>query len=728
MSYKYLDIYVNNLGNVLSTDFPEEPISQYSNNFFIRVLAIDNYFDTVTIDILQPNGTTLSKKQAILSNELVNGYYAWQYRLSQLDTSIAMAPSSQLQFTIFLNIGESIITSAITSKTILPSINSEVVVGDPTSLNNIAENINELSADFIELAADFDEIITTGGVAGPAGQAATITVGSTTTSIPGGNASVNNSGTSTSAVLNFVIPRGSTGPAGPQGIQGIQGPIGLTPQLEVGSVLTGQPGSNAVVSISGTTLNPLVNFTIPRGEVGAAGIDGTDGTDGTDGREVLLRNDSGFVQWKYETDANWNNLVSIASLQGPQGESVELRATATHIQFKYPSQSTWTNLIALSVITGPQGIQGPKGDKGDPGMGFFIEGVYSTIAALLADTITIGHFGLVTGLTPSDEDNGKLYLFTDTGWQYMTDISVQGIQGPQGIQGIQGPKGDKGDPGDITNFATTSPITANISVGAIDAGSIIPTGTTLQEFIEQLLIATFFPTLEAPSFSLSSNLSSSVEAGTTSNLLLTANFNRGAIRGTLVGGVWSQTTIQNPRAGAATGYVIEDNNLGLTNSLTINNNVIADGANTYDAQVFYAQGAQPLDSTGANFQLPLASGTLTASTTITGFRRAFYGTSNQASTSAQIRAFQNSVNNPQNGTQFTIIIPSGTNSVEFAYPASLRDVTSVMQIGIFDVKAAFTQTLVNVEGANGFLPIQYKVYRYVPDVSFNQQESYEVTI
>ena len=47
--------------------------------------------------------------------------------------------------------------------------------------------------------------------------AATVTVGSTTTGEPGTNASVTNSGTSSAAVLDFVIPRGNAGPAGSNG-------------------------------------------------------------------------------------------------------------------------------------------------------------------------------------------------------------------------------------------------------------------------------------------------------------------------------------------------------------------------------------------------------------------------------------------------------------------------------------------------------------------------------
>ena len=62
------------------------------------------------------------------------------------------------------------------------------------------------------------------GPTGPAG--ATITVGRTTTTEPGTDASVTNVGTPSNAILDFNIPAGATGPIGPQGIQGPAGPTG----------------------------------------------------------------------------------------------------------------------------------------------------------------------------------------------------------------------------------------------------------------------------------------------------------------------------------------------------------------------------------------------------------------------------------------------------------------------------------------------------------------------
>ena len=70
---------------------------------------------------------------------------------------------------------------------------------------------------------------------------------------------------------------GATGPTGPQGLQGETGatgptgPQGLqgeTPILEIGTVTTGEPGTQATASITGTAPNYVLNLTIPQGPTG----------------------------------------------------------------------------------------------------------------------------------------------------------------------------------------------------------------------------------------------------------------------------------------------------------------------------------------------------------------------------------------------------------------------------------------------------------------------------
>ncbi|MFQ7081666.1 hypothetical protein [Sellimonas intestinalis] len=146
-----------------------------------------------------------------------------------------------------------------------------------------------------------------------------------TTGEEGSSAKVTNSGTENAAVLDITIPCGATGPqgpkgatgatgpqgpagekgatgpagpTGPQGKQGIQGPKGETgatgPQgpkgatgeaasIKVGTVTTGEAGSEASVKNAGTASAAVFNFTIPRGATGATGPQGPKGETGATG-------------------------------------------------------------------------------------------------------------------------------------------------------------------------------------------------------------------------------------------------------------------------------------------------------------------------------------------------------------------------------------------------------------------------------------------------------------
>ena len=108
------------------------------------------------------------------------------------------------------------------------------------------------------------------GPQGAPGQAATVQVGQVTTGEPGSNATVTNSGTENAAVLDFSIPRGATG---------AKGDIGATPNITVGEVTTLEPGQQATASMSGTAENPVLNLGIPKGDTGDAGQGGLTAAD-----------------------------------------------------------------------------------------------------------------------------------------------------------------------------------------------------------------------------------------------------------------------------------------------------------------------------------------------------------------------------------------------------------------------------------------------------------------
>ena len=92
------------------------------------------------------------------------------------------------------------------------------------------------------------------GEPGAPGAAATVTVGTTTTGEAGTQAAVTNSGTTSAAVLNFTIPKGAKGDKGDKGDTGSTGPAGTT----TFAGLTDQPTDNAALK---TALDAKANQT-----------------------------------------------------------------------------------------------------------------------------------------------------------------------------------------------------------------------------------------------------------------------------------------------------------------------------------------------------------------------------------------------------------------------------------------------------------------------------------
>lgn len=83
-----------------------------------------------------------------------------------------------------------------------------------------------------------------------------IEIGETTTGEPGTPASVTNSGTDTAPVLDFTIPEGEKGDAA---------------TIQVGEVTASDPGSEPKVTNSGTKNAAVFDFVLPRGQTGPTG-------------------------------------------------------------------------------------------------------------------------------------------------------------------------------------------------------------------------------------------------------------------------------------------------------------------------------------------------------------------------------------------------------------------------------------------------------------------------
>ena len=170
---------------------------------------------------------------------------------------------------------------------------------------------------------------TPGGPPGPTGDAATITVGSTTTGAAGSSAAVSNSGTTSAAVFNFVIPQGAVGPAST--IPGPAGPIGAT----------GPAGADSVVP----------------GPAGAPGRDGVDGQQGVQGAPGVGIRFCGEVA----------TLAELEAITGQkQGDLWVLgnREDDTNPAESYIWDETTADWIYGGKIQGPQGVPGKDGRDG----------------------------------------------------------------------------------------------------------------------------------------------------------------------------------------------------------------------------------------------------------------------------------------------------------------------------------------------------------------------------
>ena len=83
--------------------------------------------------------------------------------------------------------------------------------------SNIDSEAIESQNEFTALQQALSELayLKANGLKGDPGEAATLQIGTVTASEPGSNPVVTNSGTEQNAILNFVIPRGKEGPTGP---------------------------------------------------------------------------------------------------------------------------------------------------------------------------------------------------------------------------------------------------------------------------------------------------------------------------------------------------------------------------------------------------------------------------------------------------------------------------------------------------------------------------------
>ena len=191
------------------------------------------------------------------------------------------------------------------------------------------------------------------GAQGPAGNAATITIGNVTTSAPGTAAQVTNRGTSSAAVLDFVLPKGKDGSDG-----------GVTVDAELSSTSTNPVQNKAVYNALAdklTTADILSGFALLGGATNIRWREGTQFIGSINAakysgtaRSAIHDGDGNVITSTYATKTELNSCVkSVNNVTPDENGNVNISVsggTGGNITVDSALSSTSTNPVQNKVI------------------------------------------------------------------------------------------------------------------------------------------------------------------------------------------------------------------------------------------------------------------------------------------------------------------------------------------------------------------------------------------
>ena len=288
--------------------------------------------------------------------------------------------------------------------------------------------------------ADFTFVSDLSGAQGIQGEAATIEIGQVLTGEPGTNASVENVGTANAAILNITIPRGNPGTDGTNGTDGAPGKDGVDGKaatIQIGEVVTGAAGTNASVENTGTENAAILKFTIPRGATGTPGANGQDGAPGADGKNgatfTPAVDTNGNLSWT--NDGGLPNPETV-NVRGAQGEAATVQVGTT-TTLPAGRQATVNNSGTSEAAVLNFGI--PTGQPGADGQA----------ATIAVGEVTTGAAGSQASVTNSGTENAAVLDFT----------IPQGADGASGVTDVTA-----GTPTEQDGY-TVTPVTFNFEQG-----------------------------------------------------------------------------------------------------------------------------------------------------------------------------------------------------------------------------------------------------------------------
>lgn len=406
-----------------------------------------------------------------------------------------------------------------------------------------------------------------------------------------------------------------------------------------------------------------------------------------------------IIQLRRDTQANWNAVAS--EFTPKEGEPCLTLDGADKGKVKYGDGVTTWGALKYSggdiPVTQVMQVTVNEGETDDAAITRITEG--KTIVA--GDVVVVSH--IISG----EKTSKTAYNYNGTSWA--------ALDGNYNAKNVYFDK-------DLTytfDFGKYKVPTAGM-------GTIASDGVSVYDFFNDALNEEKNPTTTQPAVSLNSSEMKAYEVGTSVTPKYTASLSKG-----------SYTYGPDTGITAKTWSVVFNSQTLSTASGTFDAVVVGDSTKlSITATATYEDGAVPKTNVGNDYpagQIKAGSKSKTSGN-ITGYRNSFYGTLEAKDgelNSALVRALSSKSNKAlAAGNSFNLTIPVGAIRVVFAYPATLRDVSSVQDVNGMnaEVKSAFTKQVVSVEGAAGYTAIDYKVYVFDMANANDTTNTYKVTI
>lgn len=310
-----------------------------------------------------------------------------------------------------------------------------------------------------------------------------------------------------------------------------------------------------------------------------------------------------------------------------------------------------------------------------------------------ATALNVGDIGIVKVLIVNDKCEYTAYVYDGENWAAMDgNYSAENVY--------------------FKNDLTYTADIGVLTVPASGSGELAAAGKSVKDVFASILAKEENPEVTEPSLTITLNSSGVKEVGSVITPSYSTTFKKGSYA-------------YGPDTGITATYKVTNNaNADEENTAasgTFNQVTITDGMNySVSATAEYTQGAIPVTNLGNEVEsLRIDAGSLTATSSgkYTGYRAFFYGTLTEKAAedelvSSLIRGLTKSTYALTANKEITVSVPLNAMQVIFAYPATLADLSSVTDTNAMgaQIVTSFDKYTAEVEGANGYDSIEYKVF------------------